>query len=419
MSISKEFIDCILKIKNYHSIVYCNSRGRPDEEVYTLENVAIDKSADPPIPTIKIRDCQRELEKKHNIINIISERAPLAPEIWRAGGIFGGEFLADVITKNKNNDTIDIYADNSRAINKITDLLNNVSGSLISKKSSNTVIYSINNINYRVFLARHSTIPYIFHRYDVGVEQIACDGSNLYFSELGKFCYEYKCNLLFTIYRRGLDIKKIKKYIAMGFSAGAPYLRLREEWREIKSEYLRLSNITIEDCNVYIHNVDDFDIDVGDTCVAPQDYTYADDDICAMDIFQHNSANTIIISPGDMYIKNTYFYGDFFADTPAIRTNAIRKRHKMALACETIEEKIPYKIESVCSGGDNPIGPNICRNVFEHTSAINNQAAPYQQQGINNGRGAVRDWTSLFNIHCGLERNIDTVIKMAPDWEKY
>lgn len=74
----------------------------------------------------------------------------------------------------------------------------------------------------------YTSIAEILYGFDLGSSAVGFDGTNLYFTSLGRFAYTTRCLILDTTRRSTTYEKRIKKYMDRGFELILPHFRMAE-----------------------------------------------------------------------------------------------------------------------------------------------------------------------------------------------
>ena len=88
------------------------------------------------------------------------------------------------------------------------------------KEMNNNCKYFTLQFIFRIY----SSVSEILHGFDLGSSAVGFDGSQVYFTSLSKFCYEYKCNIVDTSRRSTSYEYRLKKYLMRGFNIILPRL---------------------------------------------------------------------------------------------------------------------------------------------------------------------------------------------------
>ncbi len=90
----------------------------------------------------------------------------------------------------------------------------------------------------------------ILHGFDLGSSAIGFDGEEIYVTSLGKFAYEYSCNIVDTTRRSKSYEHRLRKYYERGFEIILPELNIEKVpdklWKEIQyPDHLRLPYLVV------------------------------------------------------------------------------------------------------------------------------------------------------------------------------
>lgn len=81
-----------------------------------------------------------------------------------------------------------------------------------------------NNKTVQIIFRSYTSISEVLHGFDLGSSAVGFDGNEIYFTSLGKFAYEYGCNIVDTTRRSTTYEKRLNKYYERGFSIIMPNL---------------------------------------------------------------------------------------------------------------------------------------------------------------------------------------------------
>ncbi|XWV26369.1 hypothetical protein QJ857_gp0704 [Tupanvirus soda lake] len=138
----------------------------------------------------------------------------------------------DLKRTNKNNNTSN---KNEEDIHKIGNY------KLIRNKNSITVFLEDKEIKIQLIFRLYKTISEILHGFDLGSSAVGYDGSDVYFTSLGKFCHEYSCNIIDTTRRSTTYEYRLKKYFDRGFNIVLPKLNISE----LRTAYFKYNKMEI------------------------------------------------------------------------------------------------------------------------------------------------------------------------------
>jgi len=80
------------------------------------------------------------------------------------------------------------------------------------------------NGHLQIIFRLYKTKSEILHGFDLGSSAVGFDGQNVYMTSLGKFSYEYRCNIIDTTRRSTTYEKRLEKYFNRGFDIIFPNL---------------------------------------------------------------------------------------------------------------------------------------------------------------------------------------------------
>ena len=105
---------------------------------------------------------------------------------------------------------------------------------LCFRRTSNSI--TMNN-KYQIILRLYKTKSDILHGFDIGSSAIGFDFDKVYVTGLGKFAYEYKCNILDTTRRSTTYESRLKKYFERGFSIVLPNFSVKKLQNDVWEDY--------------------------------------------------------------------------------------------------------------------------------------------------------------------------------------
>jgi hypothetical protein len=112
-------------------------------------------------------------------------------------------------------DTINII------INNIKKIKGGVKYEIVNSKNSITISLS-NIIKIQIILRLYSSKSEILHGFDLGSSAIGFDGKSVYLTSLGKFSYEFGCNIVDPTRRSTTYEERLIKYLKRGFKIIMP-----------------------------------------------------------------------------------------------------------------------------------------------------------------------------------------------------
>ena len=63
-------------------------------------------------------------------------------------------------------------------------------------RNNNMIFIDIGNYKFQIILRLYNTISEILHGFDLGSCAVGFDGTTVFLTTLGKFCYEHMCNIV-------------------------------------------------------------------------------------------------------------------------------------------------------------------------------------------------------------------------------
>ncbi len=95
---------------------------------------------------------------------------------------------------------------------------------------------SSTSITIQIILRIYKSKSEILHGFDIGSSAVGFDGTNVYFTELSKFSYEYSCNIVDTTRRSTTYERRLVKYWDRGFDIILPDMNTKLI-RNVNSKY--------------------------------------------------------------------------------------------------------------------------------------------------------------------------------------
>nr|WBF70804.1 ankyrin repeat protein [Megavirus caiporensis] len=141
------------------------------------------------------------------------------------------EWLLDVLVRSQDNDE-----DNKdgKKINHFRDY------KIIKNKNCISILID-DDYKVQLIFRLYKSISEILHGFDLGSSAVGFDGSDIYFTSLGKFCHEYSCNIIDTTRRSTTYEYRLVKYFDRGFNIVLPKLNLSK----LKTTYHKYDEIEI------------------------------------------------------------------------------------------------------------------------------------------------------------------------------
>ncbi len=164
-----------------------------------------------------------------------------------AGGCVGKLILSQSI----HNQDIDIFIyglDKESAEKKIMEIYNTIRGNFvkmnIDKKVFYTYVpylrtskYTLINDKFQIIHRLYKDKAEILHGFDIGSSSVGIDNNYIYFTELSKFSYEHKCNIVDTTRRSTSYEHRLQKYFKRGFNIILPYFDITKISDEIYNSH--------------------------------------------------------------------------------------------------------------------------------------------------------------------------------------
>lgn len=111
-------------------------------------------------------------------------------------------------------------------------------------RNKNTIAIIIDSwpkIKIQLIFRLYHSISEILHGFDLGSSAVGFDGTNVYFTTLGKFCHEYSCNIVDTTRRSTTYERRLSKYFDRKFNIVLPKLNINN----LRTEYFKYKQIEI------------------------------------------------------------------------------------------------------------------------------------------------------------------------------
>jgi hypothetical protein len=102
-------------------------------------------------------------------------------------------------------------------------------------RNNNTLLINIFDTKLQLIFRLYKTKSEILHGFDLGSSAVGFDGKQVFFTTLGKFCYEYSCNIIDTTRRSTTYEYRLEKYFDRGFNIVLPGLDITK----LRTEYIR------------------------------------------------------------------------------------------------------------------------------------------------------------------------------------
>jgi hypothetical protein len=244
-------VDCLHRDKNK-----C-----PDEDLFVFSDLKPNEW-DYSLPTLASGNSNKLVHSLQEFIKTFYEHIPF--KIPMVNILIAGGAISSILTKNNPND-IDMFVygltpDEAtiRVRELITDLSEAYDLYLIEKnrdhrdkqdkpykphgefkfirnKNCITLIFE-EKYTIQIILRIYENISQILHGFDLGSSAVGFDGTNVYFTSLSKFAYEYSCNILDTTRRSTTYEHRLIKYHNRNFDIIVPYLDITK-LRNINSKY--------------------------------------------------------------------------------------------------------------------------------------------------------------------------------------
>uniref|UniRef100_A0A6C0C7L9 Uncharacterized protein n=1 Tax=viral metagenome TaxID=1070528 RepID=A0A6C0C7L9_9ZZZZ len=88
----------------------------------------------------------------------------------------------------------------------------------IMVRNNNTLLMNIFGTKLQLIFRLYKTKSEILHGFDLGSSAVGFDGKQVFFTTLGKFCYEHSCNIIDTTRRSTTYECRLEKYFDRGFN---------------------------------------------------------------------------------------------------------------------------------------------------------------------------------------------------------
>ncbi len=125
-----------------------------------------------------------------------------------------------------------VTGDNS-AVTDDSDVINETNITFIKRKNTIT----IDEYDIQLILRIYKSPSEIIHGFDLGSSAVGFDGSNLYFTSLSKFAYEYGCNIVDTTRRSTTYERRLIKYFDRGFEIILPRFNIKKTSNRLMDLY--------------------------------------------------------------------------------------------------------------------------------------------------------------------------------------
>ncbi len=106
---------------------------------------------------------------------------------------------------------------------------------IIRNKNSIAIFLEDKMVKIQLIFRLYKTISEILHGFDLGSSAVGYDGTDVYFTSLGKFCHEYSCNIIDTSRRSTTYEYRLNKYFDRGFNIVLPKLDITK----LRTDYLK------------------------------------------------------------------------------------------------------------------------------------------------------------------------------------
>lgn len=137
----------------------------------------------------------------------------------------------DEENKNKSCSNLNKYRNKSK---KYEILPNDPDIKYIRNKNCITLV--IGRYIFQIILRIYRNVSEILHGFDIGSAAVGYDGTQLWFTSLSKFAYEYNCNIVDPSRRSTTYEKRLDKYFKRGFDIILPYMDI-SKIRNVNSKY--------------------------------------------------------------------------------------------------------------------------------------------------------------------------------------
>ncbi len=85
-------------------------------------------------------------------------------------------------------------------------------------RNNNMIFIDIGNYKFQIILRLYNTISEILHGFDLGSCAVGFDGTTVFLTTLGKFCYEHMCNIVDVSKKSESYEARLEKYFSRGFN---------------------------------------------------------------------------------------------------------------------------------------------------------------------------------------------------------
>lgn len=258
------------------------------EDIHTLDTLVSDKSLDYDVPTL----CDDDIDRPNILLNSIEkfktkfyEKYPFLKGIDMTNLLIAGGSVSNIIRDKYSSDSdIDffIYGLNQKKATErikkwILDIVKPKPKSTSKAKSNakskakknyteseddesdnesdaveldDVKIFRNNNmvallidddIKIQLIFRLYKTVSEILHGFDLGSSAVGFDGENVYLTTLGKYCHEYRCNVVDTTRRSTTYEYRLNKYFNRGFNIVLPGLDINK----LRTTYLKYGELEI------------------------------------------------------------------------------------------------------------------------------------------------------------------------------
>lgn len=168
-------------------------------------------------------------------------------------------------------------------------------------RTPTTLTLKIGGIKLQIIFRLYKNISEILHGFDLGSCALGYDGNEVWFTTLGKFAYEYGCNIIDPSRRSTTYEHRLSKYFDRGFEIVLPDLDVRK----LPTRYLPFdqNEILIMPYFQVIYN------DLKGNCIVVSSIKYKGDvasDYSALESL--NDYNTFFCNVHNLVKKNDFFY---------------------------------------------------------------------------------------------------------------
>jgi hypothetical protein len=173
-----------------------------------------------------------------------------------AGGAVGESILPSCGRLSSDVDFFIYGLDQTQAVVRVRewlkDVLQNIAAATNQKKhyygdieivrNNNTLTVKVDNERiYQVIFRLYTSKSEILHGFDLGSSAIGFDGSEVYFTSLGRYSYERSCNIVDVTRRSTTYESRLKKYFKRGFAIVMPKFNIHK----LKTDYLIYNKVEI------------------------------------------------------------------------------------------------------------------------------------------------------------------------------